>query len=419
MKRGSAHISTSIVALSLLSGCIFQPEPRIVQGEPYPAPGAKPQEERRDSGSPKVETTPSATTLDVTLSQSTECRDQTPMVRDVLVERKANVMEQYINSGSALGLAGIGTYVMLAPCTTTPSGTSSNPNPPSQPCTADEKDGRTITGGVLIGVGALFGAAFVYNIIRARDSKETVPVREERKWKSCGTRPMANTPVQLELADGQQVPQTTDAQGHARFDLTAVRWTDAALKTGQARITGPDRITPTTVSLSALPQYGEWQRRDNAEREHDRLAHTLQEVEEGLAGLRSAQWTYQQADLFEGVKDKMRRLNGGRDKLTAAEQARATSASTQVDQLASAHAQEIAIAAEQRAAQRAAEAEERRQQAAAQQSKSSCHQACDRGADTRACYNQCVREGGAYGARMTPSECATLCVGACIKLRCQ
>lgn len=358
MKKRRVQVSmVAATAFALLTGCIFQPEPRVVQGEPYPAPGAKPQQEHRDSGSVKAEASPSATALDVTLSQPTECRDQTPMVRDVTTERKANVMEQYINGGSAVGLGALGLGVMLAPCTTTPSGTSSNPNPPSQPCTSDEQNSRKVTGGVIIGVGALFGVAFLYNVIRAHDSKETVPVHVEPQWKSCETHPVTSTPLHLDLADGQQLVQTTNGQGQAHFDLTAVRWTDDALKAGQARVaTGGQQLA--SVNLTSLPQYADWKRRQQQQQIGDALA----EVEQGLAELRSPRWTYEQADRFEQVKGRTNQIAAGKDKLGPVEQARVASVQRQVEELASSHSQEIAVAAQARA-----EAARERQAAAALQ----------------------------------------------------
>ena len=219
MKRGSARISTGIVISAILTGCIFQPEPKIVQGEPYAAPGAKTQEEHRDVGSPKVETALSANALDVTVSQPIECRDQTPLVRDVETQRTANVTEQWMNGGGAALFGGLGAYALAAPCTSTPDATQSNPDPTPRPCTSKEENEQQIAGGVLLGVGALFGAAFVYNVIKARDSKETVPVHVERPWTTCGVRPVSGSALHLDLADGQQLVQTTNAQGQAHFDL--------------------------------------------------------------------------------------------------------------------------------------------------------------------------------------------------------
>lgn len=244
----------------LLAGCIFQPEPRLVQGEPYPAPEAKTHVEQRFIGAPKVETAPSANAVDVTITQSAECRDRTPMVRDVTTERKANTAEQWVNGGGAVLGLGLGALLLANDCSIKPDATPSDPNPASRPCTGDEARTQNIAGGVLLGSGALFAAAFVYNIIKARDSKETVPVRVDRDWGTCGMRPMASSPVRLVFGDGQHVEQITDAAGRARFDLSTIRWTDAALSSGKANVTNASGQELASFDLAALPQYISWSR---------------------------------------------------------------------------------------------------------------------------------------------------------------
>lgn len=161
----------SFLLTTLLNGCISQPKPNITQGAAYPAPGVEAQQEHRDVGEPKAETAISANALDVTLTQPTECRDGTPMVRD---------------------------------------------------------------------------------------RKEAVPVHVARDWRTCGSRPLAGSSLHLDLADGQQIEQTTDATGHARFDLSTIRWTDGALQSGKASLTTGTGQALATIDLTKLPQYASW-----------------------------------------------------------------------------------------------------------------------------------------------------------------
>jgi hypothetical protein len=317
-KRG--RISATLLAmLAALSGCIFQQEPKVVQGEPYPDPGGKTHVDRRDVGGAKTETALSANALDVTMTQPSECRDETPMVRDVTTERQANTMWQVVNGGGAILFGGLGAYALAGDCTVTPDPTASNQNPASRPCTGKEEGQATALGVGLVATGALFGAAFIYNVIKARDSKETAPVRVARDWKTCGTRPVAGTSLRLDLADGQQIVQSTNAQGQAHFDLTGVRWTDGAFKSPQARLASSGQQL-ASVDLSKLPQYAEWQRkqqeqakaqdaqqqREVAERTHAANLITIQEVERDIKKLTPKRIDAAQIALFQGLIDKLK-----------------------------------------------------------------------------------------------------------------
>lgn len=317
--KGGRISATLLAMLATVNGCIFQQEPKVVQGEPYPDPGAKTRVERRDVGVPKAETALSANALDVTMTQPSECRDETPMVRDVTTERQANTMWQVVNGGGAILFGGLGAYALAGDCTVTPEPTASNQNPASRACTGKEEGQATALGVGLVATGALFGAAFIYNVIKARDSKETAPVRVARDWKSCGTRPVAGVPLHLDLADGQQVVQTTSAQGQAHFDLTGVRWTDGAFKSPQARLaSGGQELT--SVDLTKLPQYAEWQRgqqeqakahdaqqqREAAERTHVANLVTIQEVERGITKLTPKRIDAAQLALFQDLLNKLK-----------------------------------------------------------------------------------------------------------------
>lgn len=294
MKTGISRISICIATTSLLTGCIFQPEPRIVQGEPYPDPNAKTQVERRGVGTPKAETVVSATTVDVTLSQATECRDQTPKVRDVTTERHANSMWQIINGSGAILFGGLGAYALAGDCTVTPEPTASNQNPASRPCTGKEEGQATGLGVGLVATGALFGAAFLYNVIRARDSKETVPVQVAKDWGTCGTRPVAGTALHLDLADGQQIVQTTNDQGQAHFDLGSINWTEQALQAGKANLIAKDGQLSAAIDITSLPRYVQWKAANDkaqAERQlaEDRARQVQAERDRALAA-RLEQW---------------------------------------------------------------------------------------------------------------------------------
>ena len=317
-RRG--RISATLLAmLATLNGCIFQQEPKVVQGEPYPDPGGKTHVERRDVGAAKAETSLSANSLDVTMTQPSECRDETPMVRDVTTERQANTMWQVVNGGGAILFGGLGAYALAGDCSVTPEPTASNQNPASRACTGKEEGQATALGVGLVATGALFGAAFIYNVIKARDSKETAPVRVARDWRTCGMRPVAGVPLHLDLADGQQVVQTTNAQGQAHFDLTAVRWTDEALKGHQAHIaSGGQELA--SVDLTKLPQYAEWQKkqqeqakaqdsqqqREVAERTHTANLATIQEVERGITKLTPKRIDAAQVALFQDLLNKLK-----------------------------------------------------------------------------------------------------------------
>lgn len=352
---GVGRVATALVTTVVLSGCIFQQDPKVVEGAPYAAPSAKSEDEHRDVGSPKMEAAPSANAVDVTLTQANECRDRTPMVRDVETHRTANVTEQWINGGSAGLLGGIGIYALVAPCTTTPDATKDNPSPASRDCTAKEENGQKIAGGVLLGVGALFGAAFVYNVIKARDTKETVPVQTTAQWKACGTRPVADSSLHLDFGDGQQVVATTNAQGQAHFDLSSVRWSDEVLKARHAKVaSGGQQLG--NVDLTHMPQYTEWQRRqqqDNEQRRkevaHDAALKALQEIESG-SRTAGPPWTEPRMNTFAGLILAFKGIDASA--LTDPERKRLDAAAAALDTNLPSFKKELA-ASEARAAQKA------------------------------------------------------------------
>jgi hypothetical protein len=262
MKEGRMKITRGTSALPILavlgavsSGCIFQEEPRVVRSEPYRDPRVETHEECRATSGTVANETISENRVDVSLSQATECRDTAPRVQEVKTERHANVLWQVTNGSMFALLGGLGAYALASPCTTRPDPTSSNPNPASVPCTDKEQGQTTALGVGLMGAGVLFGAAFIYNVIRAHDTTEIVPAPRSEAWVSKGLRPVPNSPVNLVFIDGQRVPQQTDATGHTVFDFSSTSWSLPILGAGSAKLEGANGREMGTLNLSSLPSF--------------------------------------------------------------------------------------------------------------------------------------------------------------------
>ena len=252
-------LTSVLTALAFTSGCIMQPEPQVARTPPQRAPGADLDQERHESGELKAQLTQVTDGVDVNVAEPAECRDRKPMEAEIQTKRTANFYEQAANASGFLLFGGIGAYYLGAPCNTTPSATAADPNPSSQPCTSDQKTQTAAIAGGLIGLGALFGAAFIYNVIRARDTTDVVEIPPE--WRACDPRPLANASVRLVLGD-QQLDASTDASGHAHF--APIYWLPDNLGSGSADLVIRDTNQHIPVSLTSLPAYVNWRRREDA-----------------------------------------------------------------------------------------------------------------------------------------------------------
>jgi len=268
IRQGTMLLGALAIAVAT-NGCILQPDAVEVRSAPRPAPSATVNHERRDSVSLMVENASSSGSSDVVVSQPFECRDQAPAwVQDVEKRRSASKYEQLINGSAFLAFGGIGAAALAADCTTTPDASKANPNPVSSPCTAKDKGTQYALGGSLLGLGALFGAAFVYNVIKARDITDTQPVAAPpAEWKKCGTKPIASTSVRLVFADQQAVDGKMDSEGRAHFDVSTVRWSDATCMSNTARFTESDGATYRSVGIDSLPRCAELARLERAKSE--------------------------------------------------------------------------------------------------------------------------------------------------------
>ena len=332
------RVLAAVTVLHTTSGCILQPQPEVAKSPPRPSDAAHVMTERRLDQRPTIESIVSGESIDVTLSQQVMCNQTTPMVQDVVYKRHANQTEQLLNLAFGGTLIGLGGYLIAGPCTTTPDATMANPNPQSQACTSSQKSGAVAGGAASIGVGALFGAAFIYNVLKARDYTETIPAETSVSgWRACGARPMANTTISLAFADGQQMSQATNAQGHAHFDLASVHWTDEAMKSARAQIALAEGNQTESIDLKALPQYAEWQRRrtlrersDRDSAKHEEELNALQDVEKALPTFPGG-WTNERMDDFERTAQNLRRITAAQ--FTPSERSRWQAAQHRIDAL--------------------------------------------------------------------------------------
>jgi hypothetical protein len=252
----------------------------------------------------------------VSVTQGMECRDQTPMVQDVTTERSTNFWVQAGNLTGFLALGGAGVAVLATPCTTQADATAANPNPPSQPCsTSDQGTTHTAVGAVLTGLGVLAGAAFVYNIVRARDTTETTPATTtSTDWVACGTKPVANAPVTL-TAGGVTITGTTNDRGKATLDVGAIASASSDPQSASVTVEAPSgKHASSSISLATAPAYIAWKQVVNAvesQKQKEIFERTIVEVEQGLTQLEHTRepWGITQINLVNALGNQMHLLS--------------------------------------------------------------------------------------------------------------
>lgn len=149
--------------------------------------------------------------LDVSVAATTDCRevDVTSRVQDVSVRRSFADSSQEINGALALlAAASVGALQYGAEQIDCPSGSA---------CwSAMISSEYAVLAAAAVPVGFL-----VYNAFRVRDGRELVaaaPEIREGEWRTCAREPLANEPVYVRIPN-VELTRTTDASGHASFDL--------------------------------------------------------------------------------------------------------------------------------------------------------------------------------------------------------
>lgn len=241
-----------LAALSLLGGgCIPAPETTVVRSEYRPVP-EKEWIRDRTLAPPRVQLIEGPTGLQAAVSRDMQCAERIPMVRTVENRREASVLAQVGNVAGFVGFGALG-GAMVAGCSTTT-------------CT-DKQEKQTLgIGGASIVGAVLFGAAFVFNAVRARDPEPSLERSEgtSSQWRACGTQPLASAPVSFLLSDGKRIDTRTDGQGIASLEPPAIAWTDGSLSKGTISLVLGSDSWP--VSLSGLRAYESWQARDKSAR---------------------------------------------------------------------------------------------------------------------------------------------------------
>jgi hypothetical protein len=205
---------------------------------------------------------------------------------------------------------GLGAYTLVDASKTYPNDPSSRTYNSSGP---GADTGLAITSFV---VGGALLAVAVVDVIRAQHHQQKSSV-EERKGSvagSCGTKPVANTPVRLVFADQQQVDATTDSTGRVSFDASRLR----AVPSSTATMLVSGKVSGVPINL---PQFAAWQRQKASDaatassaasdaamgeaRRQDRAEMTaaLDQVETNLVTLERAKqpWTDRELERFQFV----------------------------------------------------------------------------------------------------------------------
>ena len=196
---------TFVVVGVAVSGCFAKPVENVVISPARPDPTARPAVAREERESaPTLSTSVSDTTLDVQVTRRTDCQDvtSTPTVHDVETRQSTSRLGQVGNVIGAL-VFGVGGAAFI------PGG---------------DHPGQSAIGIFAVAIGATFVTAFVSNIMRTHDTRETIPGAPERVvfgFRACATSPLAD--VRLITTVGRTLFRaTTGATGHVVFDLSAV-----------------------------------------------------------------------------------------------------------------------------------------------------------------------------------------------------
>lgn len=217
---------------------------------------------------PTISATLDGNLVRVKVEQPMECREvmRTPMEERTKRTLANGPLAQTVNVVAGAGLLALGVAGFASigsSCSKTPDPTAEqNPTPASRPCTADEQKKQDTSnaaiGGVSTGLALVPIGLFVWNIVRAKDGESTsiAPKEEGSEWRSCGTSPAVDVPVELQIGT-TSLRQTSDDQGSATFDLAAVQNGDAVADAGQVIVRVGEKSSQS-VDIRSAPIFSTW-----------------------------------------------------------------------------------------------------------------------------------------------------------------
>lgn len=273
MSERATRLRRVTLGLALgLNSCVPHVDEQVVQ-TPHPSTTESAHRiKERQQALPDFHFSVSGDILSIRSEQRTECRTQitAPMEEDTETRRTLQggfwAQTGNVVGAAALAVAGVAVYANAASasCSMTPPASTANPNPMAMPCTPDQQQQQTAQtrgiGAILAGCAIIPLGAFVWNLVRAHDDKETrtLPTKTTTsEWETCGTKPLSNARLTLTLAaasrDGAEtvLSTTTDGEGGAQFDLS-----DARSLSDEARlssITAEGLHSSERVSLTGTP----------------------------------------------------------------------------------------------------------------------------------------------------------------------
>jgi hypothetical protein len=227
--------------------CVARVTEVRAEGAARPAPDAQTEtsQERRAGGS-DISTSTNGATLDVTVSQVTECRDVTSterMVREVDIRRSFANPEAQSWDVALTSLAIAGSAFLFY--------NSEGPWACASSC-SDTVGYNSAPFALAVGALAAIPLAFVaYNAARVQDESRieaAPPASETGAWSACERRPLPDQDVVV-MAGDSPLRARTGADGRASFAMSFVR---AAAKTSTVTIQhagSPDVV----VDLDAAP----------------------------------------------------------------------------------------------------------------------------------------------------------------------
>lgn len=272
MRQGTSVVCMIAMAVTT-NGCLPHVDEQVTHTPHAAGEPIKSVETR--AADPAITAKASGNLVAVTVVDRKECRDilRTPMERVDETKRVLSneTIAQAVNLVGALGLTAGGVALMASPvssCTKDGSSQSASASS-SRPCTTSEVDdlnqNRSIGGGVLVAAGVVAGGLFVWNILRAKDTRTTAPLeakQEESGWQTCSTQPLANASVVL-LAGGVKISGTTNDRGEVALDVSTIASAPLDRNPEMSELTVWDstgKRHSSSVGLADSVAYGTWKK---------------------------------------------------------------------------------------------------------------------------------------------------------------
>lgn len=199
----------------------------VPAGSPYPAPNSQPElgAPIEHFGPPQIARNIEGETLIVSVFREATCSETETqrMVQEFeTVQTPASKWRNLVMGISSIAAMGAGAALAATHCPKV-TGLGNDGTFYDDQCLPQDKEAQTgynVTGYALIGVGAGVGAWALYNALKGgkEEVKSAAPRESQLQPQACGTRPLANVPLAVEIANRERRVET-DKNGNARVPI--------------------------------------------------------------------------------------------------------------------------------------------------------------------------------------------------------